>query len=772
MLALLSSCGSSSSTAAPPPAASPAGAPVTAENYQWKPVAIGGGGFITGYDADNSGTTRVARADVYGAYIWLGDQSRWAQLVTSNTMPDDMRIQDGANEGVYEVVVAPSDPDRIYMAIKGGIFRSDNRGKRFVHASPSTAPFPLVFDANSRYRHYGPFMAVAPDRPDLVLFGSPENGLWQSQNAGQTWTQITSVPYLKPAAGQVNQTPGIVIWFEKGPGGASTGRIWAVSYGLGVFVSSDDGRTFTPLSPSGSPQPKALRQGAFAPDGTFYGVDNAGQAVWQYRAGAWTNLTSRPGLSARAFGSVAINPTGGDIYVFDEGGRVFRSDNAGQNWSSVTRTISVGEGDPPWLRVNNISYFSTGMVRFDPFIRNRIWGATGVGVFYADMPAGTSSLKWISQTRGIEELVANDVIQPKGKPPLFAAWDFGIHVKPDLNAFSTTYGPKERVLISAQQLAWSDADPNFIVTNASDARMNCCSEDGQSVLAGYSLDGGTTWSRFATLPTPPGTSASDPWRMSFGTLAVAANDTKNIIWEPSFNRSPFYTKDRGQTWSKVVLPGETGPLTGSHSNYYFGRKTLTADRVQPGVFYLYHSGEAPNIALTGLWRTANGGATWERVYVGEIAPSSQFSAKLRAVPGQAGQLFFASGVSGISDTKLRRSIDGGRTWTMVERVDRVDDIAFGKAARDAAYPTIFISGKVGGVYGIWRSIDNATSWAQVGGFPVGTLDQVSVIGADPDVFGRVYVGYKGSSWIYGEPATCSAAAYTFPANSECRSVQP
>ena len=84
------------------------------------------------------------------------------------------------------------------------------------------------------------------------------------------------------------------------------------------------------------------------------------------------------------------------------------------------------------------------------------------------------------------------------------------------------------------------------------------------------------------------------------------------------------------------------------------------------------------------------------------------------------------------------------TWHIVSDVDHVDDVGFGKSAAGSSYPTIFISGRVAGVYGIWRSTDNALTWRRVAGFPVGTLDQVSVLEGDKDVFGRVYLGYKGS----------------------------
>jgi photosystem II stability/assembly factor-like uncharacterized protein len=255
--------------------------------------------------------------------------------------------------------------------------------------------------------------------------------------------------------------------------------------------------------------------------------------------------------------------------------------------------------------------------------------------------------------------------------------------------------------------------------------------------------------------------------MSFGSIAVSAGDTDNIVWAPSLNRSPYFTKDRGVTWSRVVLKGERLPNTGSHAAYYLHRKTLASDRVENGVFYLVHSGGDMNPDLAGLWATRDGGANWEKVFSGEVAPYSQFSAKLRAVPGKAGHLFFTSGVAEAAETQLRRSIDGGRTWNDVPGVDDVDDIAFGKAAAGSAYPTIFISGQVRGRYGIWRSTDNAASWRMVGEFPIGSLDQAVVMEADKSVFGRVYIGYKGSGWVYGEPTACSPAPYELPAKSEC-----
>ena len=60
--------------------------------------------------------------------------------------------------------------------------------------------------------------------------------------------------------------------------------------------------------------------------------------------------------------------------------------------------------------------------------------------------------------------------------------------------------------------------------------------------------------------------------------------------------------------------------------------------------------------------------------------------------------------------------------------------------------------------------------SRIGRFPVGSLDQVTVMAGDPDVFGRVYLGFKGSGWVYGEPARCDPAPYRLGDTRECVAI--
>ncbi len=735
--------------------------------YRWRPVAIGGGGFITAIDADRSGKTRLAVSDVYGAYVWNEASDRWAQLVTAASMPREERRDNLFAKGVYALAVAPSDPSRIYMAVGGAVYYSRDGGRSF---SKSAGPFPVFFNASSAFRMYGPFLAVSPADPGVAFLGTPHDGLLRTRDGGATWTKVASVPPGRdiPGGGET-RSPGVLAWFGKGK---YANEIWALSAGNGMFRSRDGGASFVPLADASAAQPKSLKRGAFGEDGVFYGVDAESRTVWKFDAGGWSDLSARPGLKRGAFSAVAVRRDGKVIFVFGLGGDAHLSRDGGATWQHLSHMSMPDAGEPPWLRIANQAFFATAQVSFDHVLPDRLWVGAGTGPYYADVPDGTSRIVWKSRARGIEELVANDVIQPPGQAPLFGGWDFGVHVKDDLDAFSRTYGPKERMLIAVQQMDWSSADPAFIVTNASDTRTFCCSGDGDAVLAGYSRDSGKTWAKFPHLPTPPGTQASDPWRMSFGAIAVSAGDTNNIVWAPSFHRSPYATRDRGTTWTRVALEGEKLPNTGSHVRFHFQRKTLVADRVRSGRFYLFHSGDGDNPGLAGLWRSDDGGARWEKIFRGEISPSSRFSAKLRSVPGKEGHLFFTSAVPGNPAGKLMRSTDGGAHWDAVLGADRVLDIAFGRAAPGAAYPAIYVAGYISGAYGIWRSTDNAAHWSRIGRFPVGSLDLVTAMEADKDRFGRVYLGFEGSGWAYGEPSGCKPAAFSFADREECFSDDP
>ena len=381
---------------------------------------------------------------------------------------------------------------------------------------------------------------------------------------------------------------------------------------------------------------------------------------------------------------------------------------------------------------------SNGTMRFDPVVSDKVWFAQGIGVWRAAIAPTATSVAWVSQSRGIDQLVIGEIIDAPGGEPLVGTWDRATFRITDPDQYPTFHSPSPR-FNSTFSLDYSTTDPRFIVAVTTDHRM-CCSGDGQDLQAGYSTDGGVSWTRFPTMPL--GAVRAD--QFGFGSIAVSSPD--NIVWVPSWNRIPQYTKDRGATWHPVTLPGldpsNTNHMNGFNWGLYLSRHNVVADKVTPGTFWIYNDN-------LGLYRTTDGGDSWTLIKSGQLTEWSFFNFKMKSVPGMAGHLFATSGtLDGGVIGALRRSTDGGVTWTDVPGVVEAHAFGFGKAAAGSSYPSIFVAGWVNGTYGIWESYDNTATWRRIGTFPMGELSLVNSIDGDKDVVGRVYLGTGGNGAFY------------------------
>ena len=109
--------------------------PVTSNN--WQTLKVGAGGWLVGMDIAPDGTM-VVRTDTYGAYIWNGTQ--WQQLVTATSMPAAFATQNNITfnlgmQGAYEIQIAPSNSNIIYMMYEGYVFQSTNKGSTWTQTS-------------------------------------------------------------------------------------------------------------------------------------------------------------------------------------------------------------------------------------------------------------------------------------------------------------------------------------------------------------------------------------------------------------------------------------------------------------------------------------------------------------------------------------------------------------------------------------------------------------------------------------------------------------
>jgi hypothetical protein len=96
------------------------------------------------------------------------------------------------------------------------------------------------------------------------------------------------------------------------------------------------------------------------------------------------------------------------------------------------------------------------------------------------------------------------------------------------------------------------------------------------------------------------------------------------------------------------------------------------------------------------------------------------------------------------------------TFIELGSVEESYGVGVGKPAPGRSYPAVYLSGKVGGVKGFFRSDDIGNTWVRVNddqhrfGF-------VNIVEGDPRVFGRVYLGTSGRGVMYGEPTAGNAS---------------
>lgn len=164
-------------------------APTLVVGQQWRPLKTGAGGWITGLHVHSSGDPVFARSDVGAAYRWHEASRSWTNVVTAKSMPEE-DVRWDHYVGVLSIVSAPTESKTAYMAYGDCIYRSVDAGDHWTRTNlPSIAMKPN--DDSSKLS--GERLAVDPVDPNVVYFGSINDGLWQTTDGGGRWSKVDSM---------------------------------------------------------------------------------------------------------------------------------------------------------------------------------------------------------------------------------------------------------------------------------------------------------------------------------------------------------------------------------------------------------------------------------------------------------------------------------------------------------------------------------------------------------------------------------------------------
>lgn len=601
----------------------------------WKSVNIQGMGFVTGVIANPSEQNAVfVRTDVGGIFDWDNSNQKWNPLLDStSTTWNYMQVESFAIDKNTS-----GAQTTIYAAANGGSFqgiiKSTDRGISWVKTS---FPDSVYIFGNGFWRHTGERLMIDPQNSNIIYFGSRNDGLFKSMDAGNTWSDINT-NWTNGGTGGSSIAGGISFVAidpratETMPAPNRSKNLYLGVIGnavdpYSIYKSTDGGLTWTVMNGAGAP-PNTQNpvRGVVASDGTLYittttnaasswqGFPNSNGKIYKYNpiTNSWSNITPTGCSSGPlTFGCVswaalAVDPNNPNkIYAanFGEGIRdIFYSLDGGTNWKIVTDDGPAGYpanshqqalyNIPSWGYAGNGYKFSwSGGIAVDPLNSSKIYVTTGYAVHTTE-DITLPTVTWNTPMNGLEMLVVNVVKVPtklNGADLISGVADMAGFRHQDKSVVPTTkFLPSSHGITTS--IDWMQSNPDVIVKVGGDQGSNGLNSDNCNGC-GYSTDNGITWTPF-TIP------AAQGWgNYADGNIAIARNATSNaalnLVWFPTAKQSsgnankPVYSLNSGSTWSECNFDFGSVTSNSCTDQYWFNSEMVASDKNTDNTFYAF-----------------------------------------------------------------------------------------------------------------------------------------------------------------------------------------
>ncbi|HEX9823353.1 MAG TPA: glycosyl hydrolase [Actinomycetota bacterium] len=526
----------------------------------------------------------------------------------------------GDSGTIGRIAIDPTNPSRIFVAAAGDLFRPG--GERGLYrsldggdtwqlvlagANPTTGAIDVAIDPTNPQRVY----TAMWDRvrfPDLRVYGGLGSGAFRSTDGGGTWTLMQGGALGLPAQSM------------------NLGRI-----GLAV-APSDPNRLYAVV---------ILTNGSFE---GFYLSPDAGVTWVKLPTG--TSVASSQSTFGWWFGRLWVDPVNA-AHVFMAGVPMSESLNAGLTWASVTG-LHADQHAMGW----------------DPSTTGRVYLGNDGGFYRSD----TNGASWTEATyQPFTQFYSVDVSEQDPARVVGGSQDNGC-----LRSWGGTdwngYGCGDGLAT--------------LISPANQDQYYGCSQYGSCGRYGGGSFGSTTSTRRGWF-TPLVFDPSDPNVMYYGGNRI--------------NRST----NGGGAWTAISADLTGGP--GRDTQYPYGTMTtIAASKSDPSTIYL-------GTDDSRLWVTHDLGGSWTRIDGDPVLPE-RWVTRVAVDPADASTAYatFSGFREGAKDAHVFRTADGGETWE-----------AIGAGLPDAPVNDVVIVGDalyVATDVGVYRGTEGleGTEWLKVG----------------------------------------------------------
>lgn len=597
---------------------------------------------------------------------------------------------------------------------------------------------------------------VDPTDSDRVYVGTPNGGVWRTEDGGATWSTTTDdLPSLAVGALLVLPWSPNVVLVGTGDGTGSAYGLLRTPLGIGILRSADGGDSWQTTSLSYpvsgthgfneiacNPITRTILAGAN--DGLWRSTDDGESWTLVLGGGNFFDVTWRPGDPSHVYVAKGRDPflnmqTDNGVLASDDDGLTFALAGTGQpQGSSIGKTklaVSASDPDVVYAHYSDAGDFgSIGIYRSVDagatwFIRNVVTDFAGGQGWYnlvlaadpddADRLIAGGVHLYTSDDAGITFLIRTSPTEQGGNA-----------TTPHVDQHVLTYEPSDSdaVWVGCDGGVWRSTDDGDSWASRREGIISfqyydiCTSQTDPLFVVGGTQDNGV-----------PSRDAETAWSQTTlggdgAVCNIGSTSTDEVYGELQLGNH-FFSTDRGQSWVPrnnglvgtgiFITPVAQDPNDDGH--IYTMSASTGIYRSTDGM--ISWQNVAPHFArwisvsradgdvvwtvsnFSGVWHTATDGESWTQSVT---FPATGQETKIDAHPTDASSAFVTFG--GYSTgTHVVRTIDSGATWQDV--TGDFPDLPANTLLVDPQDPERWI---VGSDAGVWTSTDGGITWLPLG----------------------------------------------------------